>query len=275
MMEMGKEASRNISGASAKEEEHPNFHGFLVLGEKELCLCHLAMFSMPDHRYQVILQADLPANDMETYRKVRKEIPDKPLIVMNNEEKLLKELVNSGSYSAYVSFADDDGNPIGEKVIESTTVTIKKILLFKKLDSTGDDYPENFTYYLYGTDSEEYHLSHMLTKAPNFQQELDVTVASGVLNMPGKLQEILTGSHSKPVIISIGGPEKSKQPIKEDPLTKSEYDWQISTGAHAFPIVKIIKRFWINNISLNKGFMDGMEGMEHRKHMDSHTHETA
>jgi len=252
MMEMGKEASQNISAASAKEEETPNFHGFLILGEKELCLSHLAMFFMPDHRYQVILQAHLPENDMAIYSKIRKEIPDKPLIVMNNEEMLLKELVNSGSYSAYVSFADDDGNPIGEKIMESTTVTIKKILLFKKLDPTGDDYPENLSYYLYGTDSEEYHLSHVLTKAPNFQQELDVTVHIPVINMPKGLQDMLTGSQSKPIIISIGGPEKSKQPIEKDPLTESEYQLDNSFGAHAFPIVTIIKRFWINNISLNK-----------------------
>jgi len=199
---------QNISAASAKEEEHPTFHGFLILGEKELCICHLAMFSVPDHRYQVILQVEIPENDMAIYRKIRKEIPDKSLIVMNNRRMLLKELVDSGLYSAYVSFADDDGNPIDEKVIESTTVTIKKILLFKKLDPTGDDYPENLSYYLYGTDSEEYHLSHVLTKAPNFQQELDVTVHIPVLNMPTELQEMLTGSHSKPTIISIGGPEK-------------------------------------------------------------------
>jgi hypothetical protein len=44
-----------------------------------------------------------------------------------------------------------------------------------------------------------------------------------------------------PVIISIGGPEKSKQPLKQDPLTELEYEVEISTGAHAFPIIKILK----------------------------------
>ncbi len=64
MMEMREEASNNMSSTSAKEEEQPSLHGFLILGEEELCLCHLAMFSIPEHRYQVILQAELPANDM-------------------------------------------------------------------------------------------------------------------------------------------------------------------------------------------------------------------
>ena len=282
MMKMGEDASNTMSSTSAKEEEHPNFHGFLMLGEEELCLCHLAMFSMPDHRYQVILQVELPANDMEIYRKKRKENPDKPLIIMNNPIKkngndqgmLLKDLVNSGSFSAYMSFSDEDGNPAGEKIIKSTTVTIKKTLLFRQLDPTGDDYPEKLTYYLYGTDSGEYHLSHMLTRAPNFQQELDVTVTPVGSFMPMPLQEILKGSHSKPVIVPIfnAGPEKSKQPIKEDPLTNSEYDLEISTGAHAFPIVKIIRKFWINNISLNEGFMDHTQ-MPH--HMDAHSHDAA
>ena len=38
------------------------------------------MFFMPVHSYQVILQADIPEEDMKTYVKTKNENPNKPII---------------------------------------------------------------------------------------------------------------------------------------------------------------------------------------------------
>lgn len=74
---------------------------------------------------------------------------------------LLKDIVNSSSFSATGSFADEDGNPAGD-FIESTMVTVKKSLLFESLNP-NIQYPESLTYYLYGSNS-DFHLSHVIDR---------------------------------------------------------------------------------------------------------------
>ncbi|HKG89585.1 MAG TPA: hypothetical protein VKA95_14790, partial [Nitrososphaeraceae archaeon] len=105
---------------SNSSKQMPNFHGFLMMGTEKLFSCHLPMYFMPDHSFQVILEIELADNDIGTYRKTKKENPGKPLIVMNNTDMLLEELVNSGSYTAAGRFANENGDPEGKPFIEST-----------------------------------------------------------------------------------------------------------------------------------------------------------
>ncbi len=65
---------------SNSTNETPAIHGFLMIGTTKLFLCHLPMFFMPVHSYQVILQADIPEEDMKTYVKTKNENPNKPII---------------------------------------------------------------------------------------------------------------------------------------------------------------------------------------------------
>lgn len=234
---------------SNSSKQMPSSHGFLMMGTEKLFSCHLPMYFMPDHSFQVILEIELGGNDIETYLKTRKENPGEPLIIMNDRRMLLEELVNSGSYKAAGHFADENGDPKEDTLpfIASTTVTIKRKLLFESLNPNAD-YPENLTYYLYGTNS-EFHLSHLLSKAPNFQQELDVALSG---NISDKIKEL----DSEIVKISIPSlNERSKQPITIDPLTKSEYTIRMddvdNEAVDVSGKIKIINKFWINNGPLN------------------------
>ena len=232
---------------SNSSKQTPMSHGFLMMGTEKLFSCHLPMYFMPDHSFQVILEIELGGNDIETYLKTRKEHPGEPLIIMNDRRMLLEELVNSGSYKAAGYFADENGDPKGAPFIDSTTVTIKRKLLFESLNPNAE-YPENLTYYLYGTNS-EFHLSHLLSKAPNFQQELDVTLSGDISD---KIKEL----DSEIVKISIPSlNERSKQPISIDPLTKSEYTIRMDdVDNEAIDVsgkIEIINKFWINNGPLN------------------------
>src|SRR5215211_4441496 len=107
-------------------KQMPRLHGFLMMSIKNLFSCHLPMFFMPNHSFQIILEIEIGGNDIETYLKARKEKPREPLIIMNNEltPMLVEEIVNSSSYKAKLSFANKDGDPIGPPIIESTTVTV-------------------------------------------------------------------------------------------------------------------------------------------------------
>ena len=152
---------------------------------------------------------------------------------------ILENLVNSSSFFGAIYFANEQGDPIGDP-ISSTTITIKKILLFKQLNKNSPDYPENLEYYLFGTNS-DWHLSHFLSKAPNFEQELDISISG---NLSDKIKE------SEIIKISIPSVnEKSRQHITHDPLTQNDYTIATENGTK-FQI-SITNRFWINNGPLN------------------------
>ena len=65
--------------------------------------------------------------------------------------------IENGTYFAQTPF------------MENAKINIKKVLLFQKLNP-NTLYPNFLTYYLYGKGSELY-ISHLITQAPNFEQE--------------------------------------------------------------------------------------------------------
>jgi hypothetical protein len=212
-------------------------HGFLMLGMKNVYLCHLPMYFMPAHTYQSILESEIEGSVMENYLKIKRENPSKPLIIFNDTPLSLEKLVNSNSFYGPIFFANENGDPVGE-TLGSTKVIIKKKLLFEQLFKDSPDYPENLEYYLFGTDK-DWHLSHFLTKAPNFEQELDISIT-------GFDHVMKTGT------IKISFPsekEKNRQQITSDPLAKNEYIVMMQNGEELK--MSIINRFWINNQPLN------------------------
>jgi hypothetical protein len=253
------------------DSERPAGHGMLLLGTNKVYASHLAMFAMPQHRYQAILELELDSNGKERYLNTKREDPSKPLIIMNRKAMLLKDVVNSGNvpFDGRISLADDDGNPV-KTVIESTAVTVTKSLLFRQLNPTGDNYPENLSYYLYGIHP-EFHLSHVITKAPNFQQEMDASLHDVDFKGNKTVEDIMNGVSSGPITVSIPDLEEgNKQHIKQDPLDKSEYTISIpgdrirTSLGDSTAKISIINKFWINNMSLNQGFADHMHGdMDH------------
>jgi hypothetical protein len=222
-------------------------HGFLMLGTKNLYLCHLPMYSNPKHTFQTILEAKIEASEMENYLKLTNENPSKPIIVLNTSEMTLKDLSNSKSFVGEISFSNENGDPEGE-LLGTTDVNVTKILLFKQLNINSPDYPEHIEYYLFGTNS-DWHLSHLLSKAPNFEQELDISIS-------GKQPDNKESEIFKVSIPSVD--ERSKQPfvkgkgencIIEDPLTRSDYEIVTEKGDRFQ--VSIKNKFMINNSMLN------------------------
>jgi hypothetical protein len=231
---------------SNASQEQPALHGFLMMGSEKLFLCHLPMFFAAPHSYQAILEASLASNDRDIYLKTKKENQGKPLIVMNKKPTLLKDIVNSRSFLADAFFANENGDPdpADHPFMVSTNVNIDKSLVFEHLNPTKPDYPDNLTYYIFGSDS-EFHLSHLLTKAPNFEQELNVTLSGDISNKINQLNSKIT----KISISSLN--EKSRQPITEDPLTQSQYTITMDDGTTGK--IDIDNKFFINNASLNEG----------------------
>jgi len=83
-------------------------HGFLMLGMKNLYLCHLPMYSMPAHTYQSIVEAEIEGSIWENYLKIKRETPSKSLIILNDKEMSLEGLVNSNSFHGQMFFANEN-----------------------------------------------------------------------------------------------------------------------------------------------------------------------
>jgi hypothetical protein len=194
---------------------------------------------MAAHLFQTILEAEIEASEMEKYLRLRNENPSRPIIVLNESPMILEELAKSKSFFGEISFANEDGDPV--KLLGTTDVKVKKILLFNQLNKNSPDYPEHLEYYLFGTNS-DWHLSHLLSKAPNFEQELDISISDIQPNNKDKDSKIFKVS-----IPSVE--ERSKQHITEDPLTRGDYE--IVTEKDDKFQISIINRFWINNGMLN------------------------
>ena len=212
-------------------------HGFLMLGMKNLYLCHLPMYFMPAHIYQSIVEAEIEDSIWENCLKIKRETPSKPLIILNDKPMSLEGLVNSNSFLGQIFFANENGDPVGA-TLGSTKVTVKKKLLFEQLFENSPDYPENLEYYLFGTNM-DWHLSHYISKAPNFEQELDISILG--------TDEVTVNGITK--ISFPSEKEKSRQPIKSDPLIKNEYTVTTQNGKELE--ISIVNRFWINNVMLN------------------------
>jgi hypothetical protein len=209
-----------------------------MLGTEKLYLCHLPMYHVPAHSFQTILEAEIDTPEMEKYLKLKKENPNKPVILFNESEMILEELAHLSSFVGPIHFADINGDPDGDP-IGQTKVNITKILLSNKLNENSPDYPNHLEYYLFGTNSDCY-LSHVLSKAPNFEQELGISI-SGTL---------LDNKESHLIKVSIPSvDEKNKQHITNDPLTQNEYT--IETDKKDKFQISITNRYWINNTMLN------------------------
>ncbi len=222
-------------------------HGFLLLGKDNIFGCHLPMFFTAAHAFQVIFELSFEDKVKEKYLATKKDNPGKPLIVLNTKAMSLEEIANSGSFECDFYFSNNDGDPDGDPFINKANISVKQKILFEPLDQ-NKDYPEHLLYYLYGKDS-EYHISHILTKAPNFQQEIDISLSVNIIETINKMNNLITR-------ISIPSlSEKSKQPIVNDPLSQSQYAINMDNGITG--TINTESKYWINNGPLNMN-MNGM-----------------
>lgn len=223
-----------------KLQETPDLHGFVIMGKKDLFLCHLPMFYAINHQYQLILQAELGSEDKSIYIKTRNENPDNVIIIGNHNPMLLKDVANSKSFLAegYIGMPNSNSQPFF-----NPEVIVKEITLFEHINPLGDvEYPEHYTYYLYGKNL-DFHISHLISRFPNFQHEIDVTLSQNLYDM-------MTNTKSKVTKITFPALfEKDNQPIEKNPLKNLKYD--IEWDNHNTGSIKIEKYAWFDSEMLN------------------------
>lgn len=146
-------------------------------GIEKVFLVHLPMFNMANHRWQLVLTADLPAAARDQYHKLRSENPDKVYTVANTAPEVLDDMLKPG-ISMNVRMDEGipapDAQPLAEFELTNIRAVVRESMAFDNLDAT---YPDRMPFYLYGSAGER-HVDHVLKTSPNAQLNSDcVSVA--------------------------------------------------------------------------------------------------
>ena len=171
-MEMDQD--RNTSTGSGFDM--PDQHGFVMMGTDTLFLDHLAMFAMANHRYHFIIRATLPAYAMSQYVADHAAHPDEVHILGNSQYDLMTgPEIHAGKRASFVAdiFRGLPENPNKTTpLIHNINVSIDRVVYFRAFDHILE-YPSLQTYVLYGEGTEA-HLSHFMTREPDYQQCADL-----------------------------------------------------------------------------------------------------
>ncbi|KAF3762117.1 pyridoxal-dependent decarboxylase conserved domain protein [Cryphonectria parasitica EP155] len=198
-----------------------SIHGFVMQGLEQVFLVHLPMFNMANHRWQLILAADLPAAAKEQYQNLRKDNPEKFYTVANTESEILETMLEPGA-SVHVRMDEGipapDAPPLAEFELTNIRVVVRESMSFDTLDAT---YPDKMPFYLYGSAGER-HVDHVLKTSPNAQLNADcVSVA---------VQPELTEEQLSKGVVAVFETvfEKAMQPFLDD--SRSENPKPIASG---------------------------------------------
>lgn len=195
----------------------PNSHGMFMLGTTSLYLCHMPMFTMEDHRYQVTLKAHLDDASTKLYLADKAEHPDAAynLANPNSFPFILPDVANGQitSYPAvvYRGYSNEGGGTSGPQIISDATVYIDRIIHYRHFN---EDIPRPgmLTYILFGDEHGAY-LDHYIAQEPDYQHLLALPEIPTWLS----LSQVRAGVH-----LSFAGMGSTPIPCK-NPLTEDSY----------------------------------------------------
>lgn len=185
---------RAVSQPHVAHGDTPNTHNMLVFGEKKIYLSHLPMFGGMDdgkteftspHRYQVILEASFVNGTQDllpVYLNYRRQHPNTRIYTLNPEVFVLPGLVSTGgttppllAFKATIfrGHLEKGGQPVGG--LTNINVRVDRVIHFRKFTPAADQ-PTALKYLLFGSPGALF-LAHYITRPPDFDQVLAVTVA--------------------------------------------------------------------------------------------------
>ena len=160
------------------QADAPAGHGMLLFGEKKVYLSHLPLFSMPVHRYQVLLEATFTkggADPQAAYLKDRHAHPDISIYTFDPAPFVLPELDpkdqkrKSFTGRTVRGHFERKGNV---QIDEGVTATVSRVIHFQAF--AKDPAPLSQLQYLLFGEPDEAFVSHVITKPPDFDHVLSV-----------------------------------------------------------------------------------------------------
>ncbi|MGB3674702.1 MAG: hypothetical protein WA988_09700, partial [Candidatus Nanopelagicales bacterium] len=170
--------------SAAAAVERPRRHGMAVLGTDAVFLSHLPMFSMNDHAYQVldVRFARPDGRAVQEFIDDRAKHPNQRLYTFDPNPFLLPDILRAGGGLPRLRsingelwrnhFEREDTHPV--LIASGVTVTIEDVIHGRKFDPAAVR-PRNLDYIVFGKDSTTY-LAHLLTRAPDFDQLIQVEI---------------------------------------------------------------------------------------------------
>jgi len=228
------------------------------------------MFNMANHRVQLIITGDLPANVMQQYKDARLKFPNQYFTLGNANKDTLTKMLAAEKFDAVI----DKGLPPsdGTHFITDFKLTNIKVVVTRPLDSKALDttYPEvGMPFYLYGHSDSEYHIDHILLAAPNAQftadkVTIDMNSGSALPTLP----------FCQKIIVNL--PERVMQPFPSNKDIAADSKFFFRRGVvlpFAFqdaPLVKgkltLTNNVFVDTDMLNEDPVppkqDGMQGMQ-------------
>lgn len=234
-------------------KDTPDRHAFVMAGKKTLFLCHLTMVNteMPNHMYELVLEATLSRRAWQEYLADLERHPRATYFLGNSDKDLMTlPEINIGTR---VSFKADIWRGIPPKhhykvwpwqkqkpVISNVTVKIDRVVRFRHFNF-AIEYPTSMTYFLFGKGPEA-HLYHYQTCQPDFDQVVSLAKAPEFLP-PEQLQ---SGA-----LINISTMASTPVPCT-NPLAKKVYHVQyegiVDFGLHE---IKIGRNLWFSTAITN------------------------
>jgi hypothetical protein len=171
----------------SKHMDPPKEHNMLIVGQQTIFLSHLPMFSatgfVSPHRYQALLEATFTnsgSNPQTIYADDRRNNPRTKIYTLNPEAFVLPDLVSSGANpplsrlkaKVFRGHLEKDGNTL---LASDVDVTVKKVIHFREFAPSATPLAR-LEYILFGKGKELF-LAHFITKPPDFDQVLSVSVA--------------------------------------------------------------------------------------------------
>jgi len=164
----------------------PDQHSFVMLGKKTLFLCHLTMFHMQEHMFQIVLRASLPDDAMQTFITDSADHPNETYFLGNSDQDLMT--VPSLKTGERCSFIADIFRGIPKEkeythwpwrdvkaLVASVRTTIDAVVYYRHFDFNLQ-YPEHPTYVIFGSGAEA-HLTHYQVREPDFDHILSLREA--------------------------------------------------------------------------------------------------
>lgn len=181
--------------------DEPAVHNMLIVGQETVFLSHLPMFRAPDfdspHRYQVILEVAFTKEGSDpttVYANDRKKNPATKIYTLNPDEFVLPNLIPTNAHASISSFRANIFRGHLEKpgkklLISGVEAGVRKIIHFRELDPKTTN-PPQLEYILFGKRKELF-LAHFITRPPDFDQVLSVSVSDHSFTD----QELANGMH--------------------------------------------------------------------------------
>jgi hypothetical protein len=162
-------------------------HNQMMVGEQTIYLSHLPMFMFnpknQPHNFQVIVEVTLsgPGNAQATYADDRRKHPNERMYTMSPAPFAMIELDpqqptrTTLTGDVFRGHLERGGQPI----IQDATAQVESIVYFHKFDPDAEPL-DQLEYILFGK-APELFLAHVITRPPDFDQILGVTISGASL----------------------------------------------------------------------------------------------